>query len=100
VTKSRILQAVCEAKDEREAQLIGHLKKGEMAERAQGLLAGSGWLPEPLRTPGRDLSARALTLETPSNAPIGSAGGESASTGYETAMVEIRRSAEDESAAA
>ena len=31
---------------------IDHLKKGEMAERAQELLAGSGWLPEPLRTPG------------------------------------------------
>ena len=53
VTKARILQAVQEAKGEHAAQLIGHLKKGEMAEKAEALLAGSGWLPEPLRTPGR-----------------------------------------------
>ena len=53
VTKARILGAVREAKGEHAAQLIDHLKKGEMAEKAQELLAGSGWLPEPLRTPGR-----------------------------------------------
>src|SRR5262249_19326089 len=100
VTKSRILQAVREAKGEREAQLIDHLKKGEMAERAQALLAGSGWLPKPLRTPGRNLTVSALTLETSSNAPIESSGEESASGGYETDMADIRRLAEDESAAA
>ncbi len=55
VTKARILQAVREAKGERAVQLINHLKKGEMAEKAETLLAGSGWLPEPLRTPGREL---------------------------------------------
>ena len=55
VTKARILQAVREAKGDGQAQLIGHLKKGEMAEKAQELLAGSGWLPEPLRTRGCDL---------------------------------------------
>src|SRR5215471_7261675 len=49
VTKARIIQAVREAKGEQAAQLIDHLKKGEMAERAQELLACSGWLPEPLR---------------------------------------------------
>ena len=53
VTKARILQAVRESKGEHAAQLIDHLKKGEMAEKAETLLAGSGWLPEPLRTPGR-----------------------------------------------
>ena len=53
VTKARILQAVREAKGEHAAQLIDHLKKGEMAEKAEALLAGSRWLPEPLRTPGR-----------------------------------------------
>ena len=55
VTKARILQAVREAKGERAVQLIDHLKKGEMAEKAETLLTGSGWLPEPLRTPGREL---------------------------------------------
>ena len=53
VTKARILQAVREAKGEPAAQRIDHLRKGEMAEAAQALLAGSGWLPEPLRTAGR-----------------------------------------------
>ncbi len=57
VTKARILQAVREAKGDTDSQRIEHLKKGEMAERAQELLAGSGWLPEPLRTPGRSLGA-------------------------------------------
>jgi ParB family chromosome partitioning protein len=52
VTKSRILEAVREGKGEREAQLIEHLKKGDMAKEAERLLAGSGWLPEPLRTAG------------------------------------------------
>ena len=55
VTKARILGAVREAKGERAAQLIDHLKKVEMAEKAEILLEGSGWLPEPLRTPGRAL---------------------------------------------
>jgi ParB family transcriptional regulator, chromosome partitioning protein len=48
---------VREAKGEQVARLIDHLKKGEMAEKAQELLAGSGWLPEPLRTPGRAITA-------------------------------------------
>ena len=53
VTKSRILEAVRESKGPAAAQHIEHLKKGEMAEQAQALLAGSGWLPEPLRTSGQ-----------------------------------------------
>jgi ParB family transcriptional regulator, chromosome partitioning protein len=56
VTKARILEAVREAKGEQAAQPLDHLKKGEMAERAQELLQGSGWLPEPLRTPNRPAS--------------------------------------------
>ena len=49
VTKSRILEAVREAKGELSAQLIDHLKKAEMAKEAERLLDGTGWLPEPLR---------------------------------------------------
>ncbi|MDX3971645.1 MAG: ParB/RepB/Spo0J family partition protein [Bradyrhizobium sp.] len=49
VTKPRILDAVREAKGELSAQLIDHLKKGDMAKEAERLLDGSGWLPEPLR---------------------------------------------------
>jgi ParB family transcriptional regulator, chromosome partitioning protein len=49
VTKSRILEAVREAKGDGAAQLIEHLKKAEMAKEAERLLEGTGWLPEPLR---------------------------------------------------
>lgn len=52
VTKARILQAVTEAKGERAADRIAHLKKGDMATEAEALLADTGWLPEPLRAPG------------------------------------------------
>ena len=52
VTKPRILEAVREAKGEMAAQLIGHLKKGDMAREAERLLAGTDWLPEPLRVAG------------------------------------------------
>ena len=34
------------------AQLIDHLKKGDMAQEAERLLADTGWLPALLRTPG------------------------------------------------
>jgi ParB family chromosome partitioning protein len=52
VTKARIVAAVREAKGDDAAARIADLKKVPMAEQAQVLLAGSGWLPEPLRTPG------------------------------------------------
>ncbi len=32
---------------------LAHLKKGEMASAAEELLADTGWLPQPLRTPGQ-----------------------------------------------
>ncbi|KUO51843.1 MAG: DNA-binding protein [Sphingomonadales bacterium BRH_c42] len=54
VTKPRILEAVREGAGERAAQLIDHLKKGDMAKEAERLLADSGWLPEPLRIAGVD----------------------------------------------
>lgn len=61
VTKPRILEAVREAKGDHAAQLLDHLKKGEMAQEAERLLDGTGWLPEPLRladgAPGSDLPA-------------------------------------------
>jgi ParB family chromosome partitioning protein len=49
VPKRRILEAVREGAGERAAQLIDHLKKGDMAKEAERLLADTGWLPEPLR---------------------------------------------------
>jgi ParB family chromosome partitioning protein len=51
VTKARILAAVEEAKGaETSARLTG-FKKPDMAREAETLLASSGWLAEPLRTP-------------------------------------------------
>ncbi|SHF59109.1 chromosome partitioning protein, ParB family [Acidocella aminolytica 101 = DSM 11237] len=52
VTKARILEAVREAKGEQAAQRLENLKKGDMAEAAAQALAGTGWLPEALRTKG------------------------------------------------
>ncbi len=51
VTKTAILDAVREAKGDKTADLLVDLKKKEMACEAERLLAGTGWLPEPLRTP-------------------------------------------------
>jgi ParB family chromosome partitioning protein len=52
VTKARILEAVREAKGDKPAERLAHLKKTEMAKEAERLLDGTGWLPEPLRTVG------------------------------------------------
>ena len=97
VTKARILGAVKEARGERAAQLIDHLKKGEMAEKAQELLVGSGWLPEPLRTPGR---SRPEAVEPTSIEPLEPvdepADEETALNGGETAMAEGEQQSEDD----
>ncbi|MCA1437210.1 MULTISPECIES: ParB/RepB/Spo0J family partition protein [unclassified Bradyrhizobium] len=57
VPKRRILEAVREGAGERAAQLIDHLKKGDMAKEAERLLAETGWLPEPLRMADADQAA-------------------------------------------
>ena len=97
VTKARILGAVREARGERAAQLIDHLKKGEMAEKAQELLVGSGWLPEPLRTPGRTrpeaVEPTPIEPLEPVDEPTGE---ETALNGGETAMAEDEQQSEDE----
>jgi ParB family transcriptional regulator, chromosome partitioning protein len=49
VSKPLILEAVTEAKDKAAADNIAALKKGDMADRAAALLAGTGWLPAMLR---------------------------------------------------
>jgi ParB family chromosome partitioning protein len=50
VPKSRILEAVEEGVGKTDAERIAGLKKTEMAEAAEGLIAGKGWLPAALRT--------------------------------------------------
>ncbi|MGY4297919.1 ParB family chromosome partitioning protein [Bradyrhizobium sp. i1.4.4] len=63
VPKRRILEAVREGAGERAAQLIDHLKKGDMAKEAERLLAETGWLPEPLRMADVDQAATADAVE-------------------------------------
>jgi len=105
VTKARILQAVGEARGAAQAQMIDHLKKGEMAEKAEGLLQGSGWLPEPLRTPGR-LMAIAAPVESDADragdvetADVNDGEAQSAKDGGALAMVDEDVIADDDLAA-
>ncbi|MGA0564554.1 ParB/RepB/Spo0J family partition protein [Ancylobacter sp. VNQ12] len=50
VTKTQIAEAVREAVGEAAADRLSGMKKQAMAASAEELLAGSGWLPHPLRT--------------------------------------------------
>ena len=97
VTKARILDAVREARGEDQARRIEHLKKGEMAAQAEHLLAGSGWLPEPLRTPRRaPQGSQTVTTSAPDEAPVE----ETAAIESETAIDEIVAEDEAEDASA
>jgi ParB family chromosome partitioning protein len=51
VTKGRITEAVRQAVSDEAAEKIASLKKREMAEAAEQLVADRGWLPALLRTP-------------------------------------------------
>ncbi|HEX9591650.1 MAG TPA: chromosome partitioning protein ParB, partial [Bradyrhizobium sp.] len=51
VTKPHILAAVREAVSDEAADRMADMKKQDMAEAAEQLLAGTGWLPALLRTP-------------------------------------------------
>ena len=84
VTKGRIVEALREARGESAAERIRPLKKPDMAKAAEALLIGTGWLPEPLRTPGQTF---APGVEP---APLPDAEGEaqSAQDGGEPAMDE------------
>jgi ParB family chromosome partitioning protein len=66
VSKARIIEAVCEAKGDKAAGLIDHLKKADMAREAERLLEGTDWLPEPLRVAEADdtESAASATAES------------------------------------
>ncbi|MDX8536017.1 ParB/Srx family N-terminal domain-containing protein [Mesorhizobium abyssinicae] len=50
ITKAHILAAVCEAVSNEAADRLVSLKKQPMAEAAEQLLAGTGWLPVLMRT--------------------------------------------------
>jgi len=63
VTKARIIEAVTEGVSAEAAQRLDGLKKTEMAQAAEALLAGSGWLPPLLRTAGPAPEGKASALE-------------------------------------
>ncbi|MBU1346131.1 MAG: ParB/RepB/Spo0J family partition protein [Brevundimonas sp.] len=50
VAKPKVLEAVTEAAGAQEAGRIAGFKKADMAEAAERLVEGKGWLPAPLRT--------------------------------------------------
>jgi len=92
VTKARIMQAVAEAKGQPAADRIAHLKKGDMAAEAETHLAETGWLPEPLRTPGRSLADAAMSDGVEPETAVE----EMAANDGETAMADEELVAEDE----
>ncbi len=57
VPKARVLEAVTEAVNAEEAGRIAGLRKGEMAEAAERLVEGKGWLPPVLRTEAAEAEA-------------------------------------------
>lgn len=65
VTKARIIAAVREALGDEAAERIADKKKVDMAEAAERLLAGTGWLPPLLRT-----ERPAWLAEDQSDAPV------------------------------
>lgn len=72
VTKARILEAVCEGVNGKAAERMVDMKKVDMAEAAEQLLAATGWLPSLLRTAKQqdraDASTEAQDSETYSQA--------------------------------
>ncbi|RIV83982.1 ParB/RepB/Spo0J family partition protein [Aurantiacibacter xanthus] len=67
VTKAHILEAVTEGVSEEAARRIADMKKQDMAQAAEQLLAGTGWLPTVLRTPEAEAAqpSDAEALEAP-----------------------------------
>ena len=60
VTKAHIVEAVTEGVSEDAARRIADMKKPDMAQAAEQLLSGTGWLPAVLRTPGSEGADPAL----------------------------------------
>lgn len=79
VSKARVLEAVTEAVGAEAAGRIAGLKKTDMAEAAERLVDGEGWLPEPLRTaPAVDPDAPDVEVPEENAATSDAGGGEPA----------------------
>jgi len=78
VPKARVMEAVTETVGPQEAGRIAGLRKGDMAEAAERLLEGSGWLPPVLRVaPPEDGEGAGAETEEPMAGASGDATGES-----------------------
>ncbi len=74
VTKARIVEAVRDARGDAAADRLTGMKKPDMVAAAEVQLAGTGWLPEPLRTLGRSFvraKGEAIVAETGLIEPVG-----------------------------
>ncbi|RIA37232.1 ParB family chromosome partitioning protein [Hephaestia caeni] len=78
VTKAHIVEAVAEGVSEDAARRIADMKKPDMAQAAERLLAGTGWLPAVLRTPEPE-------AEQPSEAEAPETGAEDGEASYAVA---------------
>ena len=65
VAKPKVLEAVTEAAGAQEAARIAGFKKADMAEAAERLIEGKGWLPAPLRTVSDAAEPEERGAETP-----------------------------------
>jgi len=68
VTKTHIVEAVAEGVSEDAARRIADMKKPDMAQAAEQLLAGTGWLPAVLRTPKAEAEQPATVEAEPTEA--------------------------------
>jgi ParB family chromosome partitioning protein len=69
VSKARVLEAVTETVGAEEAGRIAGMKKADMAEAAERLLAGRGWLPGVLRTAVDDAALQTVAFSEGSARP-------------------------------
>jgi len=99
VTKAQILAAVREAKGDKDADRIAGFKKPDMVEAAEELLAGTGWLPEPLRTPVLAEEPDEPEFEIVINGHVDDGEAQTAANDGETAMGDSEPVPEDEEVA-
>ena len=106
VTKARIVEAVREARGDAAADRLMGCKKPDMVAAAEVQLHGTGWLPEPLRTPGRSfgpVDGDVVVDETAPSEPIvtsaDEAADEAAAIDGEPAIAEDDAFVEDEDVA-
>jgi len=92
VTKAHIVEAVAEGVSDAAARRIADMKKPDMAQAAEQLLAGTGWLPAILRTPEPEAdqsvpveAENAGTVEQPSEAEAPDTGAQDGEASYAVA---------------